>query len=259
LAVAVGVRKRLARSDIPTVAWNMNLGDLHSDVRRQLAQFALGRVNRFVVHSRSEVHSYSEWLQMEPGRFAFVPLQRATRPITIEEDKREPFVLSMGSAQRDYRLLFAVLAELRYPTIVVAGQHAVEALTVPSNVTVRSSLTLHECHELLQRARLNVIPIANQVTASGQVTLLDAMVFGRPTIVTHCPASVDYVRNGYDALLVRAGDHDHLKKAISLLWNDDKLREEIGRSARKTAIEQFSDEAVGAVMGRLLREVALER
>jgi len=105
----------------------------------------------------------------------------------------------MGTAQRDYRLLFGVLAELRYPTTIVAGAHAVAGLTVPPNVTVRSGLTPQQCFELSQRARLNVIPVANQTTASGQVTLLDAMMFARPAIITSCPASIDYVTHGKDA------------------------------------------------------------
>ena len=254
LPIAVGLRKRLARSRTPIVAWNMNLGGLYPGARRHLAMTAYDAVNRFVVHSRAEVTSYSDWLQMDPARFEFVPLQRATRDIVIEEDTAAPFLLSMGSAHRDYRLLFGVLSELRYPAVVVAGAHAIEGLQVPANVTVRSGLSVEQCHELVQRARVNVIPVANQATASGQVTLLDAMVYGRATIVTRCPASVDYVDDGRDALLVRAGNHDDLKAAIDRLWQDAALRMAIGGAARRTAVERFSDEAIGQVMGRVLHD-----
>lgn len=259
LAITVGLRKRLARSDIPLVAWTFNLGKVYPGARRMLARSALTAVNRFIVHSRSEIKAYSEWLQLPPERFTFVPLQRATSPITLPEDLDKPFLLSMGSAQRDYRLLFRVLGELGYSAVVVAGPHAVAGLTVPSNVELRSGLSADECFALVQRARLSVIPVANQDTASGQVTLLDAMVYARATIITACPASVDYVVDGVDAMLVRPSDHDGMKRAIQTLWEDAALRASLGANARRACIEKFSDEAIGRVMGSVLNDVVGSR
>ena len=258
LPLTIGLRKKIVRSRAPLVAWTFNLGTLYGGPRRHLAKFALSAVNRFIVHSRAEVTAYSDWLGLPASRFQFVPLQRATRDISFDEDRQQPFVLSMGSAQRDYRLLFAVLGELGYRAVVVAGPHAVAGLTVPSNVEVRSGLTAEQCHELVQRARLSVIPVANRSTASGQVTLLDAMMFARPVVVTACPASVDYVTHGHDALLVKHGDHDDMKSAIRFLWEDERARNAMGQAARTTATEKFSDEAIGRIMGRVLREVEAE-
>ncbi|MBC7499647.1 MAG: glycosyltransferase [Herminiimonas sp.] len=256
LPITVGLRKRVAFSNIPLVAWTFNLGKLYPGLRRRLARLALPAVDRFIVHSRHEIEAYSDWLNLPPERFQFVPLQRATRPITFNENKDKPFLLSMGSAQRDYRLLFGVLAELGYPAVIVAGPHAVAGLSIPPNVEVRSGLSSEQCFELVQRARISVIPIANQHTASGQVTLLDAMVFGRPVVITACPASTDYVTDRHDALLVRHGNHDDMKEAISRLWEDSTLRTAISTSARETAINNFSDEAVGKIMGSVLRDVS---
>lgn len=130
---------------------------------------------------------------------------------------------------------------------------------MPPNVTVRSGLTIDACHELVQRARLSVVPVDNPFTASGQITLLDAMMFGRATIMTRCPASTDYVDDGRTALLVRAGDHDELRTAIERVWEDAELRASLGRAARQAAVSRFSDEAIGREMGRVLHEVASER
>lgn len=259
LAITVALRKQLASTNMPLVAWNFNLGKLYTGARRHLARGALGAVDRFIVHSRSEVHAYSEWLDLPASRFQFVPLQRAVRDITFEEEVQRPFLLSMGSAQRDYRLLFAVLAELGYPAVVVAGAHAVAGLSVPGNVEVRSGLSAEQCFELVQRARLSVIPVANQDTASGQVTLLEAMMYGRPVIITSGPACLDYVTDRSDAILVRHGDHEDMKQAIQQLWEDEGLRAAIGRAARQTSIEKYSDEAIGRLMGQVLREVGLAR
>ena len=259
LAVSVGLRKRIARSKIPLVAWTFNLGHLHPGVRRGLSRISLDSVDRFVVHSRAEIAAYSEWLNLPAVRFRFVPLQCPTRVIEFDEDRDRPFLLSMGSAQRDYALLFSVLKELEFPAVVVAAPHAVAGLDVPSNVVLRSGLNPDQCFELVQRARLSVIPVSNQATASGQVTLLDAMMFGRPVVMTACIANADYVSHGHDAMLVKRGDFDDLKATLARLWDDDRLRATLALNARTTATEKFSDEAIGKVMGDVLRELSPQR
>lgn len=252
LATVVGLRKKLAFSNMPLVAWNFNLGQLYPGAKKKLSRIALASVDRFVVHSRAEITAYSEWLDIEPDRFQFVPLQRAVSPVEFSEDVEQPFILSMGSAHRDYKLLFQVLAELQYPAVVVAGAHAVEGLTIPLNVVIRSGLTSKQCDELVQRARFSVIPVANRDTASGQVTLLDAMMFARPAIITKCAASVDYVTPGKDAILVEQGDFNDLKRAMETMWQDQKLRSTISLCARETVIACYSDEAIGRQLGNVL-------
>ena len=254
LPLAIGLRKRLSRHRIPLVAWTFNLGTLHTGIKRRLAMAGLAAVDTFIVHSRAEIAACSEWLQLPADRFEFVPLQRGLRSKTFTEDREHPFILSMGTAHRDYKLLFAVLGELGFPAVVVTGPHAVAGLTVPGNVALRSGLSIDECHALVQRARLNVVPVANQTTASGQVTLVDAMMYGRPTIATACPASVDYVEHGKDGWLVRPGDHDDMKAAIARLWDDEALRERIGETARNTVINRYSDAAIARVLGQVLRK-----
>jgi glycosyltransferase involved in cell wall biosynthesis len=259
LPIAVALRKRLGRSNVPLVAWTFNLGQLYPGVRRLLSRAVLGAVDRFIVHSRAEIAAYSDWLGVSQERFQFVPFETPTRQIEFAEDTSDPFILSMGSAQRDYRLLFGVLSELRYAAVVVAAPHAVAGLSVPPNVKLLSGLTAQQCFELTQRARFNVIPVANQTTASGQVTLLDAMMFARPVIITSCPASVDYVTHGKDALLVQHGDPTDMKVAMQRMWEDETLRHDIGAAARRTAVEAFSEDVVGGVMGQILRDVGSSR
>lgn len=255
LAITVGLRNRFAARRTPLLAWTFNLGRLRNGPKKSLARFGLAGVDRFIVHSRREVDSYSEWLQLPAERFQFVPLQRFVRVVEHLEDRTRPFVLAMGSAQRDYRLFFKVIAELGYRTVVVAGPAALEGLTIPANVTVLSNVDIQQCNVLTQQARVNVIPVANEITASGQVTLLDAMMYGRATVATRTVGTEDYAEAGKTALLVPPGDGDAMKRAIQELWEDTVLRNRLGAAARDYAQENFSDEAIGATMGKVLDEL----
>ncbi len=255
LALTVGLHKRLTRRSTPLVAWTFNLGSLYGGAKKKFARYALNSVDRFIVHSRREIDSYSEWLDFSPARFHFVPLQRPVRSILFSEDQANPFVLSMGSARRDYRLFFEVMADLGYPTIVVAGVQAIEGLHIPSNVKVLHDLSITQCHELAQKARINVVPINNQNTASGQVTLVESMMYARPTVATLSIGTEDYAEDGKTALLVKAGDYDAMKNSIEALWDNRLMRDSLGSAARQHVEAHLSDEAAGRTLGLILNEL----
>ena len=256
IPLSVGLRDRFSLQHIPIVAWSFNLGELPGGIKRVASRFCLRAVDQFVVHSRGEVAACSEWLQLPEDRFRFVPLNRPVRSIELTEDHEHPFMLALGSARRDYRLLFEAMKGLTdIRLIVVAGAHAVAGLKVPPNIEVRGGLTLEQCHTLIQRARVSVIPIANAQTASGQVTLIDAMMFARPVVVTCCPGSLDYAQPDREVLMVPPGDVQAMREALQRLWDDQALRETIGQLARQRAIHEFSDEAAGKLLGEVLDAV----
>ena len=258
LALTVGLRKRAAlrQRRTPLVAYNFNLGQLYGGKKQRIAKLALDAVDVFVVHSRRESERYSQWLSLPPERFRFVPLQVPMLACTHGENQEEPFVLAMGSAHRDYRLLLEAMKNLHYPTKIVAGEHALQGLELPSNVSVYSNLTREQCHELSQRARVNVIPIANNSTASGQVTLIEAMGLGRAVVATACPGTEDYAQSGKNAILVMPGHLQQLSDAIADLWENEDLRQRLGHSARTHAREHFSDEAAGRYLEVILDDQA---
>ncbi|MEG3879599.1 glycosyltransferase family 4 protein [Microcoleus sp. herbarium7] len=258
LAATVGLRQLLTPKPIPVIAWCFNLGACYPGAKRLLAKTALKDINRFVVHSNRERENLSQWLELPLSRFEFVPLQRAEITITETEEMDNPFLLAMGSAQRDYPTLFKAVEKLGLRTVVVAGNHALAGLTIPDNVEVRSGLTMDECLKLAQKARISVVPLFDNQTASGQVTIVEAMRMNRPVIATRCIGSEDYIKNGETGLLVEPHSADDLAQAIEKLWNDPELRDNMGKQAGDYASQHFSDEAAGAALGRILDDVAKE-
>ncbi|MFN0241294.1 MAG: glycosyltransferase [Planctomycetota bacterium] len=255
LAVVAGLRRRIAVRHKPLVAWCFNLGALYGGAKARLARTALRSVDRIVVHARGEIARYSEWLDLERERFRFVRLQRAAIPITVAEDGDRPFVLAMGSARRDYATFLDAVRAARLPAVIVAARHALEGLEIPSHVEVRSGLTEDECRRLAQRARVNVIPVVNDETASGQVTLLEALRMGRAVVATRSLGSEDYVEHDRTGLLVPPRSVDALRDALERVWQDAALRARLGSAAWRFAEDHCSDTAAGAALGRVLREV----
>lgn len=259
LPLIVGMLKRASRSQMPLVAWCFNMGRVYGGAKGRLARFALNAVDVFVVHSSREIEVYSAWLGIPRERFVFVPLSIDVRPPTLTEDDEHPFVLAMGTANRDYETFIAAVGRLGYRTVIVAGAHAVSGLRIPPNVSLRSDISIDECHELCQRARVNVIAVDNDTTASGQVALLETMMFGKAVVCTRCAGTIDYVQDRFTALLVPPKDVDAMIFAIETLWTHPEMRSALGTAARKYVESNITFEAASQKMISILDRMAGER
>ena len=158
----------------------------------------------------------------------------------------------MGSANRDYQTFFDAVERTGIRTIVVASHRCIAGLSIPSNVQILSSRTQEECHRLAQKARLNVVPLIERVTAAGQVTIVEAMRMRRPVIATRCAGSEDYIDHGRTGMLVEPHSVGDLADKINQLWRDEELRDSLASEAGRHAEEHFSDEAAGVTLGSIL-------
>ncbi|MBD1851512.1 glycosyltransferase family 4 protein [Leptolyngbya sp. FACHB-711] len=258
LAAAVAMQKHLLRKDAPVVAWMYNVGTCSSGVRRLLAQKSSQAIDRFVVHTQRERQIYSDWLELPIERFEFVPYQVPEIPVTYEENTAQPFIAALGSAHRDFPALFEAVKTLNIPTIVAASKRSLEGISVPSQVQTPFDIGKQDCLRLAQEARISVVPMVpnEQITAAGQVTIVEAMRMGRALIATRCNGAEDYIIDGETGLLVEPHSVKDLTDAIQKLWEDHELRNRLGQNAMRYAAEHFSNEAAGAALDRILTEVA---
>ncbi len=244
VAVTAAVHKALSltRRKKPLLAWCFNIGKRPRWPGSLIAGFFLRYVDHFVVHSREEIETLHRWFGIPRHKITFAPLQRAPIPLTDPEDVTDPFVLAMGSANRDYATLIEAIRGLPLRLVLVASPRSLVGLDIPDNVTVTNGLTTQQCRELAQQARVNIVPLADVDTASGQVTIVEALRMGRPLIATQGVGSVDYIVDGENAVLVAARDIPALRQAIISLWSDPALRGRLSRNALAYAEENLSDE-----------------
>lgn len=255
-AAIAGLRKKLFKKDYPIVAWYFNIGHTYGGAKGVLSRFALSAVDKIVVPSTKELLAYRNWLGFPEERFDFCHYQCPLFPITEQEEKEAPFLLSLGSANRDFATLFRAVEELGLRTVVVSSDQALKGLKIPAVVEIKNHLTRDDCIKLAQKARISIVPISNTETASGHVTIVQAMALQRPLIVTECPGLSDYVENRKTVLTYQKNSAKDLKHKISELWNDQELREKISKNACRFAKEHCSDQAAARKLNQVLDSVA---
>jgi glycosyltransferase involved in cell wall biosynthesis len=70
--------------------------------------------------------------------------------------------------------------------------------------------------------------------------LLEAMACGLPIIATNVRGNRDLISPGKNGILVSPRSPKEMADAISMLLNDDEMRKELGKNARKTIEEKFT-------------------
>lgn len=257
IGLTVAVHKRLFRRHFRLVAWCFNVGKAPGRFKRWIGRFAFRSVDHVVVHSRSEIALVHGWFGIPRERISFVHLQTANHGLTSNPDLDEPFVLSMGSANRDYLTLVEAVRGTDVRLIIVASPRCLSGIAPPPNVRILTNLPMHECRALAARALINVVALEDVAAASGQVTLIEAMAMGSPVIATRVAGTIDYVDDGVTGMLVAPNDPEAMRAAIDQLWHDSELRAKIGANARRFAIENLSDRVAGERLREIIKKPSM--
>jgi|Deesub1362B_J571_1020462.scaffolds.fasta_scaffold07907_2 glycosyltransferase involved in cell wall biosynthesis len=84
------------------------------------------------------------------------------------------------------------------------------------------------------------------------IALLEAMAAGKACVVTDIGLPVE---NRRDALVVKAGDAEKLRKALEELIENEELRKRLGEEAKKKAMREFSWDRAVEIYLKLFKEL----
>lgn len=83
----------------------------------------------------------------------------------------------------------------------------------------------------------------------------EALMAGKPVVVSHVGAIDEVIRDGVDGLLVAPDDPDDLANAVTRLWGDPALRRGLASAGHERVRARFTEERNLAVWKRVLAEV----
>lgn len=222
--------------------------------------FIFSFVDKVICHSSLEVKRYTSLFGNSRAKFKYIPYglqifgreKRLSAAAAVPGNR--PFILAAGRSGRDYGTLFEAVEPLEIDLHVVCdSENALAGLKIPPNVSV-----LRKCYGSAYVNELNnslfvVIPLGVNDISAGQMVLIQAMAFAKPTIVTRTETIEEYVSNEVQSLLVTQGNVTELRSSIRRLIDDHELAGRLATTAVATFEERFCMKAfVGNLVSCLM-------
>jgi glycosyltransferase involved in cell wall biosynthesis len=132
---------------------------------------------------------------------------------------------------------------------VLAGQGAqreaiatmVESMGIAQRFSMPGKVDRRGIASLLKASSIVVVPSTKE---GMPFSLLEAMSSGKAVLASDIPGINDIIKDGENGLLVPPADPKALAKGLATLRGDPALRDRLGKAARSTILELFSERAV---------------
>jgi glycosyltransferase involved in cell wall biosynthesis len=206
------------------IAFAFNFTDLPLGINRVLMRWAFSKVDRFVVFSNAERARYAGYFGIDPGRIDFLPWEMDTPPTSEPAFVGGKYICAVGSEGRDYdTLVEAVRHAPQIHTVIVTRAYNAPRGPLPQNVALHTGLRGPDFWNVVKHAHAVVLPLRDDQTNCGHISLVGALQFGRPIVASESRGNEDYVKNDVNALIVKPSDPPALRHAIERIWNDSAL------------------------------------
>jgi glycosyltransferase involved in cell wall biosynthesis len=174
--------------------------------------------------------------QPEPGRILFAGA-------VIERKGLAPLVQAMKTVKRvhpqaELRIAGSTGVAPRYYQSLLDLAHS---LDVAGNITFLGQLDQEHILDEYTRCAIFVLPSLQE---TAPMAVQQALAAGVPVVATPAGGVPALVQDGETGLLVPTGDSGTLAAAINRLLSDDRLRADMGRSARTAAHGRFLPQVV---------------
>ncbi len=128
-------------------------------------------------------------------------------------------------------------------------------LGLAGTVTLHGWIGERQRDSLLARATVFVLPSHAE---GSPMSLLEAMAAGCPVVASDVGGIPDVIVDGFNGLLVPAGDAAALAHALQRLLADPALATEMGRAARATIASRFTPERAMAKLERVYSDLGID-
>ena len=140
-------------------------------------------------------------------------------------------------------------------TLLLLGGVKIEYQNRFNNMNIFEKISDDEYYSLLAKSYCVFISIKDVTISAGQITLLQAMQFGKPVILTQSEGLTnDYVVNGENGIIVKKEKQEVLN-ALNRLYTDESFYKKLSINARKSYENSFSSYRMGREFGELLFEI----
>jgi len=119
-------------------------------------------------------------------------------------------------------------------------------LSLEKNVIFLDSVKYEELPKYINACDIYIHPTLRDEAAP--LVLPQAIACGKPVVASRIGGNLEVIIDGKNGLLFETGNTDDFSEKVVKLLSNDKLRERMGKEARKIALKKFSSERMGKML-----------
>lgn len=211
-------------------------------------------IDRIICYSKNECQYYADYFQADRNKFYNTVLGMPDASDGYQIEAKLPtkegggYLFAVGRSNRDYPFMVRALKNQPYKSIIADRTYNGEA----GNCIVRKDVHYgKELYDLLSKSYCVIIPLDDMNISAGQTVFLQAMMFGKPIIVTGTNTTGEYVVDGYNGIVIRKKEEE-LVAAVEKLVKDPDYYRQISRNGKKMFLENFTTESLGRSVAEII-------
>lgn len=205
-------------------------------------------ISKIFVFSRDERERYKILFGLSDNDIVTIHLGIQDRYSKYKDDiKDDGYYVAAGRSNRDYDFLLKEWPE-NIPLKIICDN---KKLDVRDNIEQLTNCYREEYHKILAGCHGVVIPLEDEMASSGQLVMLQSMMFGKPIIITENKTVRDYLIDGEDGYVINKNGNELKDRVIDLMNN--QLWKKISKIAREHFVISHSELAMGRNVGTIIR------
>lgn len=209
-----------------------------------------GYIVKFIVFSSSEPEYYSGIFGVPSNLFQVFELgiEDELKKYKDSEHCNDLYLVAAGRSNRDYDFLVDTFGNTEYNLKIICDEYCGEKY---SNIEYYTHCYNEKYLKLLAGAYCVLVPLKDRNSSSGQLVILQAMMFGKPIIVTDSNAIKDYIKDGQNGFLIDKVKEKWLE-SVFILINDSETYVKMSCLARNMFINKYSLMSMGRNIGEVI-------
>lgn len=263
VSIAMTILKK--KNKILACTFNHGNGKYFTGVYLFLARkIMLKKINLYVTYSQEERKIYSKKYKIPLDRIAFTHWA-VSMPDKIESyhpllKEGEPYICTIGRNNRDLDTFIESVNDLEIKIIIVCRKAQLDLKKIRNrHITVFENISLKECNQILSNALINIVPIKDASVGAGHMTIVKAMQYGVPQIITDISTIRDYFIHNQHGLLVKSGNSNDMRKSILKLISNKELRKYYSANSIEFSKKWLSEEAAYKSLKATIDSIVTEK
>lgn len=174
-----------------------------------------------------------------------------------ENSVRDIDVVAVGmDVGRDYKSLFEAAKGQPWNVVMACKPVNLKGLDVPENVEILGLIPRDDYRNLLQRAKVVVVPTHSFAYPTGQSVALEGAMAGAAIVVSNSLPMRQYFEPNVTALMPEVHDVAGIRDAVATLLSDETLRKDLAAAGQKRVSSNFTDRQMWRQVAEILDQIA---